>query len=433
MNADPASSDRAAVIAAYRRHVNRGIARLARFSGSPLEVRSEGTRVYDERGQAYLDCGGYGVFILGHCHPAVVEAATRQLRQHPVATRVLLNAELARAAEALVRVTPPGLDYVYLAGSGTEATEAAIKLARLNGKRKLVTTRGGFHGKTLGALSVTGRALFQEPFQPLLPDVEFVSYGDADALASVLAASPDCCVILEPVQAEGGVNVPPDGYLSAVERLCREHGALLVLDEIQTGLGRLGAWWGADRAGVRPDLLLAGKALGGGVLPVSAVVATAEVFEGLNRDPFLHTSTFAGSPLASATARAAIETIERERIVERARVLGERLLREVTAAVDDVRAGLIRDLRGVGLLIGFEFEAEQAAGEFVLELLGRHVLVSQSLNANRVVRLTPPAILSDEDVAWLTEAVGTSARAVAERYRPRRDAHAAAGGHREGA
>ena len=409
------SVERTYVLDVYRRHVNRGLARLGSLLGSPLESRSEGALVYDEHGDALLDCGGYGVFILGHCHPRVVHAAQRQLETHPVSTRLLLSPELALAAEALVRVTPDGLDYVYFASSGAEAVESALKLARLAGKRAIIATHNGFHGKTLGALSVTGREVFRSPFSPLLPGVTFVTFGALEELDAALAGAPDAAVILEPVQAEGGVIIPPDGYLAAVAEACRRHGAMLILDEIQTGLGRLGSWWGADRAGVVPDMLLAGKALGGGVLPVSAVVATSEAFEGLNRDPFIHTSTFAGTPLAAATARATIEVIEDEHIVERAAALGARLLPEVQGALGEA-GGLVRDVRGVGLLIAIEFEAEHLAGEFVMELLQRKVIVSHSLNANRVVRLTPPAILTDAHVSWLLDALTGSAAAVASRY-----------------
>ena len=402
------------MIAGYEAHVNRGLARLGRMLGGHVETRAAGTKIYDENDQAYLDCGGYGVFILGHCHPRVVEAATAQIARHPLSSRLLLTAELPAAEEALARVAPDGLEYVFFTGSGTEATEAALKLARLNGRRALVSMHGGFHGKTLGALSVTGRQLFQAPFAPLLPDVVQVPYADISALETVLACRPgECCVILEPVQAEGGVVVPPPDYLGQVRSLCDAHGALLVLDEIQTGLGRLGAWWGAQLAGVVPDMLLVGKGLSGGVVPVSAVVATPDAFAGFNADPFLHTSTFAGSPIATATARAAIETIEEEGIVGRAAALGRQLVPSIDALLDSACPWLVREVRGVGLLIGIEFMQEGHAGSFVVEMLGRRVLLSHSLNANRVVRLTPPANLSDADLEWLLDAVGSAARRLA--------------------
>jgi putrescine aminotransferase len=411
-----AADDRAAVVKDYRAHVNRGLARLAQLMSSPLEVRSSGCLVHDAAGQAYLDCGGYGVFILGHCHPAVVDAATDQIRRHPIATRLFLSPELAAAARALATVAPGDLEYVYFACSGAEATETGLKLARLSGARRVVAMHSGFHGKTMGALSVTGRQLFRDPFGPLVPGVEFVPFGDVEALQRVLAEGERCCVVLEPVQAEGGVNIPPPGYLRAVEEVCRSHGAFLVVDEIQTGLGRLGAWWGVDRESVVPDVLLTGKALGGGVLPVSAVVATADAFRELNRDPYLHTSTFGGSPVAAATARATIETIHREAIVERARDLGSRLLTALEAALRPWRPEVVADVRGVGLLIGVEFAAEHLAGEFVLEMIAHRVLVSHSLNANRVVRFTPPALLSDAHMTQVVDAAAVSVRTVADRY-----------------
>jgi putrescine aminotransferase len=398
--------DRDVVLERYRRHVNIGLAKLGEFMHLPLEVRSEGSLVFDEKGEAYLDCGGYGVFILGHRHPAVVQAVRDQLDRHPLATRVLLNPDLARSAETLARVSPPGLDYVFFTNSGTEAAEAGIKIARLNGKHRLIATHGGFHGKSMGALSVTGRPNHQDPFKPLLPDVEFIAFGDADALqAAVRTRGEESCVIIEPVQAEGGVNIPPPGYLRDVERICRDNGAFFICDEIQTGLGRLGAWWGVDREGVKPDAILVGKNLSGSVVPVGACVSTAAAWEKLNRNPLLHTSTFGGNPLAMAAAHAAITTIESERIPERARVLGEEMLLAVRRILDDRCPDLIVEVRGMGLLIAIEFKADYLAGDFMSQLLQRRVVVSHSLNTNRVMRLTPPAVLTDSEKQWLFDAV----------------------------
>jgi putrescine aminotransferase len=300
---------------------------------------------------------------------------------------------------------------VHFVNSGAEATEAAIKLARALGRRTLVSTTGGFHGKTMGALGLTANELYQAPFRPLLPDVHHVPFGDAAALRSALAELPDACVVVEPVQGEGGVVLPPPGYLTAVAGACADAGALFVLDEVQTGLGRLGTWWGADREDVRPDVLLVGKGLSGGVVPVAAMVATDEAYTPFDRDPFLHTSTFAGSPIAMAAATAAVTTIRDEGLVERARVLGERLLaglREVFAGCD----GLVSDVRGAGLLLGVEFTEPGVAGAYVLDLLERGVLVNHSLNAHRVVRLTPPAVLTDDEADRVLEEMAGAAAAL---------------------
>lgn len=415
---DAAAASRQDLLRRYQRHVNRSFAKLARVMSLPMEVRSAGCLVYDEAGEAYLDCGGYGVFLMGHCHPKVIASVTAQLARHPLATRTLLNAELVAAAETLVSVAPPGMQYVFFANSGAEATELGIKLARLHGKQRIIAMQGGYHGKTMGALSVTARAHFQEPFRPLLPAVQFVPYADAGALEVALAdQSKGACVILEPVQGEGGAIVPPLGYLRQVSDLCRRYNALLILDEIQSGLGRLGCWWGANREGITPDILLVGKSLSGGAVPVSAVVATPDAFEPLNNDFILHSSTFAGNPLAMCAARAAIEVIREENLVERARTVGSYLLDNLRTILSERCPELVIEVRGLGLLLGIEFKRSDLAGEFIMQLLAQRVIVSHSLNSHRVVRLTPPALLTEAHCDWLFTAVAAAADAVMKDFR----------------
>ena len=409
-----ATSSRDLVLDRYQRHVNRSLAGLARLLDAPVEARSAGTRIYGEDGEAYLDCGGFGVFLLGHCHPVVVDAVRRQLDDHPLATRLFLNPKLAEAGAALAGVAPAGLDYVFLTNSGAEAVEVGLKLARLAGKTRLLAMDGGFHGKTMGALSVTGRPQYRDPFAPLLPGVEFVPFGDATALDAGLAVDgASTAVILEPVQAEGGVNLPPPGYLHHVRRACTAAGATLILDEIQSGLGRLGTWWGANSEAIAPDILLAGKILGGGVMPVGGVMATAEAFAPLNEDPLLHSSTFAGSPLAAAAVTATIDVIRDEALVERSARLGQVVLEMVTDVVAAHCPHLVREARGRGLLIGIEFLSSDLATEFMMGLVERRVIPSYSLNCHRVLRLTPPAVLEDDDLNWLAEALAGSARELA--------------------
>jgi putrescine aminotransferase len=412
MTVAPASSD---VLASIRRHVGRGRASLAELSGGHVEVSSQGCCVIDREGRAFLNCGGYGVFILGHCHPRVLAAVEEQLRRHPLPTRMLAEPRLAEAAEHLAARAPGDLQFAHFVNSGAEATEAAIKIARTHGKRRLISMDNGFHGKTMGALSVTAQRLYQDPFEPLLPGVTNVPFGEASALEAVLETGDDFCVIVEPVQAEGGVILGPDGYLRDVETLCRRHGAFLVLDEIQTGLGRLGTWWGADREGVVPDVLLVGKGLSGGAVPVAAAVASPAAYAALDRDPFLHSSTFAGSPLAMAAAHAALTVIEDEDIVPRAARLGDRLLDAIRAIGSLAPGELVTEVRGRGLLIGIELVDPGIAAEFVLELLARRVIVNHSLNRQQVVRLTPPAIMDESEIAWLLEALESAGEAVARR------------------
>ena len=404
-------AQRGEVVESYRRHVGKGRAALAEYLAAPVEIAASGAHVLCSDGRTYLDCGGYGVFILGHCHPTVVYAVAEQLFTNPMATRVLLEPRLAEAAEALSAVTPPGLDYAHFVNSGAEAVEVGIKLGRSAGKRTLVSMQRGYHGKTLGALSATANDKYQNPFRPLLL-AHHIPFADPDALEEVLGRHDDCAVIVEPVQGEGGVIIPPDGYLSEVERLCREYGAFLIVDEIQTGLGRLGTWWGIDPEGVRPDVLLVGKGLSGGVVPVAAAVCTEEAYGAINRDPMLQSATFAGSPVAMAAAIAALTAIGEERIVDRSRELGERMLAAVRGVMDAECPELVSEVRGRGLLIGVEFARPDLVGEFTLELLARDVIVNHSLNAHAVMRLTPPAVMTDADLDQLVQALTAAARAI---------------------
>lgn len=410
------SDERNSVLETYRNHLSVGMARFAGMMRAHVEMRSLGAHIWDEDGSRYLDCGGYGVFILGHCHPRVVAAVIEQIQLNPLSSRLLLNPALAGAAEALARVAPHGLDYVYFGTSGAEAIETALKLARTHGHRRVIATENGFHGLSLGALSVTGQKIYQDPFRPLLPSVEFVPFGDAPALGQALNGGPPACVLLEPIQAEGGVVVPPPGYLAEVERVCRQHGAFLVLDEIQTGMGRLGTWWALDRESVVPDVLIVGKGLSGGIVPVSAVVANEDAFRPFSQDPLIHNATFSGAPIAMAAAKAAIEAIDEENIVSRAAAVGRTLRQAISAIVGATCPTLVQEVRGVGLLIGIDWVTEQIALQFLVEMLHRRVLLCHSANAPRVTRLTPPAVLDDDDVELFCRAMQGSTEALAARY-----------------
>lgn len=412
----PETHNREDVMANVGSHVSEGLAMLAELMNSPVEVRSEGAYVWDSDGKEYLDCGGYGVFVLGHRHPRVVEAVKHQLDLNPLATRLFLNPVQADAARALAEISPEGLDYVFFTNSGAEAAELGIKLARMNGARRLVATEGGFHGKTNGALSVTGKPTFRDPFEPLLADVTFIPFGDAAALEAELAGSEKSAFIVEPVQGEAGVVIPPDGYLADVERICREHDTFLIVDEIQTGLGRLGTLWGMEPEGITPDAMLVAKGLSGGVMPVGALVATTAAFTGLNEDPMLHSSTYAGNPLAMAAARAAIDTIVDEDIPARARELGPRVKEALQAGLDAGCPDLVTEVRGRGLLVAVEFNEDHYAADFMFELLGNGVIISTSLNTHRIARLHPSAVMSDEDVDRLASALAKSAESIGKRY-----------------
>lgn len=409
--------NKATCVDVYSKHVNRTTAVLADINGVGVESHAEGPYVYDEDGTQYLDCGGYGVMLLGHRHPRVCAAVQKQLAQQPMGTRFLLSATVAEAAETIARVAPSGLDYVYLVNSGADAVELAIKLARLAGRREVIAMRGGFHGKTLGALSLTHYDAYRRPFEPLVEGVQHVPFGEIESLEALLTGARDrYCVVLEPVQAEGGVIIPPDGYLQAVQQLCREHGHWLVLDEIQTGLGRVGDWWAASREQVIPDILLAGKILSGGVVPSAAVIASADAWSPLSRDPFLHTATFGNMPLAAAAATATITAIEDEGLISRAHDLGETLRDGIADAIEGTRGEAVIELRSIGLLIGIELRDAPLAGELIYELLQRHVLVNHSLSNPQTLRITPCVYMTDREVTWLCSALHDSLRAICNRY-----------------
>lgn len=399
------------ILALYRRHLSKGRATMAQLLGSHMEIESRGPWLWTSDGGRYLNCGGYGVFLMGARHPIVMEEVERQLHTHPVSTRIMLEPTVARAAEALCAVTPPGLDRVHFALGGAEAVETGLKLARANGHRRLLSFDRGYHGKSLGALSVTAKPVYQQPFRPLLPDVTHVPYGDSAAAEAYLAAHPgEVCVVVEPVQGEGGVNLPPEGFLPGLRRLCDRHGALLMVDEVQTGMGRLGAWWGVDRYGVRPDVLVAGKALGGGVVPVSAALASAELFAPFDRDPYVHTATFSGAPLMMAGVCGAIRAIEEDDLVTRAHRLGTTLRRQIEQIARRNCGDLLVDVRGQGLLIGIEMVDGGIAGELLIELSNHGVIANHSMNESAVMRFTPPAVLTDEDVAFLLDAFDGATR-----------------------
>lgn len=392
------------IAATYRRTMSSGRALLAEMVGGQVEVDSSGAWVTTSDGRNFLNVGGYGVLITGACHPVVVEEVESQLRRHPTGTRIFLDPVAAEAAELLTSVTPQGLNRVHFSCSGAEAVEAAIKIARLNGRRHLVSMTSGYHGKTMGALSITAKNAFQEPFLPLLPGVSEVPFGDSDALTAVLRQhSGEACVFLEPVQGEGGVIIPPEGYLRKVRALCSEHGALLVADEVQTGLGRLGSWWGSEPEGLCPDILLSGKSLGGGVMAVAATITTDELFAVLDRDPILHTSTFSAAPIAMAAVRGAIRVIRDEGLVERAADLGQQILPALKKVMSAELPHHSHEVRGRGLLIGIDFDDPALAVDFFMTLVSNGVIANMSLSSDHVIRLTPPATMSQSEVDYLIE------------------------------
>lgn len=382
----------------YKRFVNPPLARVMKLSGSPVEVRALGSTIWDQNGKAYLDfAGGYGVFTLGHSHPRVIAAVREQLERMSLSGKTMFSPLLGRLAREIAALAPGDLAISFFANSGTEAVEGALKLARAATKRrKIVATTNAYHGKTIGALAASGRDAYKTPFGPLLADVVHVPYGDASMLAGELVDA--AAFIVEPVQGEGGVVVPPLGYLRAARAACDATGAVLIADEVQTGLGRCGTLFACDRDDVVPDVLVLAKGLSGGIVPIGAFVARPSVWNAAYaRAPLIHTSTFGGNPLACAAALAALDVLRDEDLVRRARERGEQLLAGVRAIASDYPS-VVREARGLGLLVGMELRNEGYAGTIVPEMLRAGVTTAWTLNAQRVIRLQPPLVVTAAEI-----------------------------------
>lgn len=383
----------------YRRYLNPGLARLMKLSGAPAEAAGEGVEIFDHTGKRYLDfAGGYGTFTLGHRHPRVLAAVRAQLDALALSGRTMFSPLAGALARRLAELTPGDLAISFFANSGAEAVEAALKLARAaTGRARIVATEGAFHGKTFGALSVSGRERYRAPFEPLLPEVARIPFGDLAAAEEALDGA--AAAIVEPIQAEGGVRLPPEGYLRGLRAACDRAGALLIADEVQTGLGRCGARFACDLEDVVPDVMTLAKGLSGGVVPIGAAVAKPAVWEAAyGRDPLLHTSTFGGSPLACAAALAALDVLETDGLAANARERGAELLAGARA-IAERRPEVVAEVRGVGLLVGVELRNEGYGGTIIPELLKRGVTVAWTLNAQRVIRLEPALIVTAEQIA----------------------------------
>jgi putrescine aminotransferase len=397
------------VFTKYCDHINPYLAKLVQFAGFGVEVRAEGCYIYDHEGKQLLDClGGYGTFALGHRHPKVVAAVRKQLDEICLSGKAFFTKPAADLADKLADIAPGDLQYSFFSNSGAEAVECALKFAKGHtGRIKIVSTIGSYHGKTLGALAVTGREKYRKRFEPLMPGTVFVEFGDAEAAVREIDSS-TACMIVEPIQGEGGIIVPPDGYLTALRQACDKHGALLIFDEVQSGLGRAGYMFACEKEGVAPDMMTLAKSLGGGVMPIGCTMGTKEIWDSIyGANPLAHTSTFGASSIACAAGLAAINVIEEEGLVERSSVMGQRMLKGLQE-VKATHGEMIAEVRGQGLMVGLEFSMDEVGELVVAQLLKRGVCVAYALNNPRVLRFEPPLIISEEQVDQAVNAVGES-------------------------
>ncbi|MGH7174329.1 MAG: aspartate aminotransferase family protein, partial [Gemmataceae bacterium] len=425
----------------HERYINPVLVALGHKNGFVKTfVRGLGNELWDADGKKYLDfVAGFGSLNLGHNHPAVVRSVRAALDEQASGfTPSAINPLAAALAEQLVALAPSGLEMVFFANSGAEAVEASLKLARAATHRPgLLSCERSFHGKSLGALSVTGNGVYQRPFGPLLPECQAVSFGDLSALERALHTRRFAAFILEPIQGEGGMIVPPAGYLRAAQELCRAAGTLLIVDEVQTGLGRTGTLFAVDEEGVEPDVLTLAKSLSGGLVPLGAMLCRRDLWMkayGSVQTFALHTSTFGGGSLACAAGLAALRVLRDENLCAKARARGQQLqqgLQDLSARCD-----LVRGVRGRGLMLGLEFHPmpdtmvahfkgmdpsgatsllvpnldeliHSIPGLYAMQiLLQAHGIYTQVTRSNpRVLRIQPPLTITPEQIGYFLEAL----------------------------
>ena len=370
-------------------------------------VRGDGARVWDEAGREYVDCvAGIGVANVGHCHPAVVAAIQSQAARLITCNEIFYNDARARALERLDRITPEGINRFFLCNSGTEAVEGAIKFARMaTGRKHVVAAMRGYHGKTLGSLSATWERKYKEPFAPLVPDFSHVPYNNAAEFEKAIDDQ-TAAVILEPIQGEGGVRPATAEFLQAVRTACDKKGALLIIDEIQTGFGRTGRMFACEHFGILPNILTMAKGIAGGV-PMGAIGIDRRVGEIEKQS---HTSTFGGNPLACAAATAAIDVLVGQDLPRHAAEMGAYFVARLRA----MASPRVREIRGLGLMIGLELK--EKAGPFAQALMQEGVLAL--LAGTTVLRFLPPLVITREQVDRVVDALAkvlaAGARAGAE-------------------
>ncbi|MEN6579236.1 MAG: ornithine--oxo-acid transaminase [Anaerolineaceae bacterium] len=374
----------------------------------PLDVvltEGKGVWVWDVEGKKYLDClSAYSALNQGHCHPRIVEAMLEQAQKLALTSRAFRNDKLGLFYKKLVDLT--GYERVLPMNSGAEAVESAIKIARKwayvtkgvpKYEAEIIVAAGNFHGRTVTIVSFSTEDFYREAFGPFTPGFKIVTYGNIEEMKAAITPN-TAAVMLEPIQGENGVIIPPDGYLKAVAELCKENNVLFIADEIQTGLCRTGKWFAAQHEGVRPDVTIIGKALSGGMYPISAVLADDPVL-GLFL-PGEHGSTFGGSPLAAAVAVAALEVLDEEHLAERANELGNYFMSKLR----EIDAPMVKEIRGRGLLIGVELYPEAGGARRYCEMLQEAGILAKETH-DHVIRFAPPLIIEKETLDWAIEII----------------------------
>ena len=350
-------------------------------------VRGQGALLYDSSGREYIDCiAGQGVANLGHCHPEIVNAINEQARTLITCPEMFYNDRRAEYMSRLIQISPPGLERVFLCNSGAEAVEAAIKFSRLStGRREIISAMRGFHGRTFGALSATWNKKYREPFEPLVPDFQHTPYNNLERLEKAVT-NQTAAVILEVIQGEGGINPGKVEFLKGAQKICRERGALLIIDEVQTGFGRTGKMFALEYFDLQPDIICLAKSIAGG-LPMGAVLIGERVNPPSTGS---HGSTFGGNPLACAAALAVLDVMGSEHFLQRTKDSGDYLISQL----NELSSPLVREIRGMGLMVGIEIKQKVAP---FLQMLMLHGVLALPAGMT-VIRLLPPLVISKSQI-----------------------------------
>jgi putrescine aminotransferase len=393
----------------YREYLNANNATFLHRVGLDSTItEAKDALLRDDRGREFVDfVAGYGVFNLGHNPPQIIDALRRELDGFPLWNRPFLSEPLAHLAAKLVELTPGDLNRVFVCSTGAEAVESAIKLARLATRRsEIVAAEGGFHGFTLGALSVSGIPGQSRPFKPLLPGVRHVPFGDAEALEAAVS-NDTAAVLLEPFQAEIGAATPSDGYLAAAREICDSMGALLIIDEVRTGMGRTGPLFAVERERVVPDVLVIGKSLSGGIVPIGAIIARSDAWGRFGLSFSMSASSFAGNRLACVSALAALTVLEDEKILEAGRTAAETLWAGLNELASD-HSRLVTRLTGKGMLVGLHLQNNRVTDDVVTGAIARGLLVGAAFCNGRCILIEPPLVIGPAEIRRGLDALGNA-------------------------
>ncbi|MHC4324793.1 MAG: aspartate aminotransferase family protein [Planctomycetota bacterium] len=381
---------------------------LNKLGLNKVAVKAQGATITDSEGNIYVDCvGGYGLFNLGHNNPDIIESLTDQLKEQQLLTKPLISEVQVRLAECIEKITPGKLSCSFILNSGSEAIDCAIKLVRLHkGKKTIITAQRSFHGHTFGALTASGIPSFKRAFQPLLPGFISVPFGDIEALKESITADTGA-VLIEPIQHEAGILLPPSSYLQEVRKLCDENDLILILDEIKTGFGKTGRMFACEHYNVVPDILVLGKSLGGGLIPTGAVVAKSHLWKRFGLSFSMSASSYAGNVLACRAGISTIRYIRQGSLLADCVEKGKMLLRSFRECIEQY-PDILRSANGLGLLIGIETQSGKIALELIKEMIRQGIIVVPAFGNSSVLMVEPPLVISFQQIRAVVDSFATA-------------------------